>query len=138
MSEIIHNGIVHKRSDNNLEIEIVDGAACSTCSQKGACTIADSNGDLLPIQSNTEGFKEGDSVSIHLSFRTAFSALFWGYLFPFIILMTSVVVFSLFFEEGIAGLLALGLVLVYYLIIYLNNKYFSKKFELEIKHQRYE
>lgn len=132
MSDFIHKGIVQKRSGNSLEIEIVDGLECSSCSHKGSCHISDSNSDLLEVETTDKHFKEGDNVSIHLSGQKAISALFWGYLFPFIILMTSVIVFSLFFSEGVAGGITLLVLSVYYLLIYLNKKYFSKKFDLKV------
>lgn len=40
MSEILHTGIVRKKNNNEVEVEIVDGAECSTCSLHGACNIS--------------------------------------------------------------------------------------------------
>ena len=133
MNEIVHKGIIRKKDKNNLEVEIVDGAECSSCSLNGACNIAETRDKILQIQVEDSSFKSDEQVSVHLSAQTAFSALFWAYLFPFIIILVSVVVLSNYFSEAVAGVSSLIFLLVYYGLIYLNKKYFNTKFKLEIR-----
>jgi len=133
MSEIIHTGIVNKKSDDSIEVQIIDGVECSSCSLKGACSIADSSDKMVKVQEGDTVFMQGERVQVEMSAQMAFSAMFWGYIFPFIVLLSSVVILSLFYSEGVAGLTALAFLSIYYLLVYLNKNYFDKKFRLKIK-----
>ena len=134
MNQITHTGIISKKGLNNVFVDLVDGTECSSCSLKGACGVADVKEESLIIQNNDDIFQHGDIVKVQMSHQMAFSALFWAYIFPFIILLASVIVLSYFYSEGVAGLVSLSFVLIYYTIIYFNKNIFNKKFQLKIKH----
>ena len=134
MNQITHKGIISKKCLHNVSVELIDSVECSSCSLKGACGVADVKEESLLINTSDDIFQNGDIVKVEMSHQMAFSALFWAYIFPFIILLTSVIVLSFFYSEGIAGLVSLFLILVYYAIIYFNKNIFNKKFQLKIKH----
>ena len=81
-----------------------------------------------------KNFTLNETVKIEMSTKIAFKALFWAYLLPCIIIFSCVVTLSDFIDEGLAGLISILILLVYYSIIYLNKNYFKTKFNLTIKH----
>lgn len=132
MSEIVHKGVVQRAKNGEMEVEIIDGVECESCSIKGACSMGESREKLVSIDAGQLEFREGDTVSVHLSSGLAFSALFWAYIFPFIVLFGGLVALSFFFNEAIAGLISLVFLVVYYGFIYMNRTYFDRKFSLKI------
>lgn len=132
MGEIVHKGIVRKTEDGKLEVQLVDGMECESCQIKGACNIGETRDNKVRIVEEDEGFVAGEEVSVHLSNELAFSALFWAYIFPFIVLFGVLIILSLFMSELHAALIAIGFLMVYYFVIYLNKNYFNRKFSLKI------
>ena len=138
MSEIVHKGIVRETQDGVMEVEITDSMQCESCSVKGACNVGEVRENKVSIQNDQRGFKAGETVSVHLSQHLAFSALFWAYVFPFIVLFGGLIGLSVFVNELTAGLISIGFLLVYYLFIYLNKSYFNKKFSLKINRLKHD
>ena len=133
MSEILHTGIVRKKNNSEVEVEIVDGVECSTCSLHGACNISETREKFVRVVSDDTDFQEGETVKIQMSHQMAFRALFWAYLFPFIIVIFSIIIISLFVNELVAGLVSILFLFIYYFLIYINKQYFNKIFQLKIK-----
>ena len=138
MSEIVHKGVVSKNEDGKLEVTIVDGLECESCSIKGACNVGETRDNKVMVDMSKESYEEGDKVSVHLSNHLAFSALFWAYIFPFIVLFGGLIILSLFMNEALAGLISLAFLAVYYFFIYMNRNYFNKKFSLRINRLKHD
>jgi sigma-E factor negative regulatory protein RseC len=73
-------------------------------------------------------------VTIVFRQSQGFSAVFWGYLMPFILVLTTLIISNAFLSNELtAGLLSLAILIPYYITLYffrhLLKKYF--KFELE-------
>jgi len=132
MSEIVHKGILKKTKDGKMEVQITDGVECESCSIKGACNVGETRDNKVTVDAEMLDFKDGEMVSVHLSESLAFSALFWAYVFPFIVLFVTLIILSSFMSEAMAGLISLVFLALYYLFIYLNKNYFNKKFSLKI------
>ncbi len=134
MSKMTHSGTIKTIVDQVAHVVIDDNMDCAACSIKGSCNVMNSNKDILKINVDKTGFKIGEKVEIIMSSQMAFLALFWAYIFPFIILILSVIVFTNYADEGIAGLISILILIIYYLILFLYRKYFNKRFNLKIKH----
>jgi len=133
MDEIIHKGIVINCDKNIVELKIIDNINCSSCSMKNACITSEAKNNNLFVEVNNTVFRKGETVKIYLSEKLAFSAVVWGYIFPFLILLTSVIILSFYFSDAITGGISLLFLALYYLGVYYNQSYFSKKFNFKIK-----
>lgn len=133
MSGIVHKGIIRKREDGSTSVELVDAVNCEACSVKGSCQMGESRENVFKVDHSQDTFRDGDSVEVELSSQMAFGALFWAYIFPFIVLFAGLVIMTQFVSEGMAGLIALAFLGLYYYLVYLNKSYFDKKFQLKIK-----
>ncbi len=132
--EISHIGIIKELSANRIIVGIINESACASCHAKGACTVADVEDKEIEIHSFDDGFRIGQQVNVVGKTSQGFKALFYGYLFPFILLMIVLIVsLSLTANEGLSGLLALGITIPYYFLIYLFRDKLKSNFEFEIK-----
>ncbi len=59
-------------------------------------------------------------------------AVFWAYILPFMIMMLTLVMMSFFFEEWMAGLVSLMVLVPYYALVYALKDYFKKTFKISI------
>ena len=81
-----------------------------------------------------EIYKVGEQVVVFFKESLGFRAMFLGYLLPFLVLMTVLIIgTSIGLAEGTAGLLALGSLVPYYMVIFLKNKKLKKTFSFSIR-----
>ncbi|RKD90155.1 SoxR reducing system RseC family protein [Mangrovibacterium diazotrophicum] len=132
--EITHTGIVKKLSEKGLIVSIINESACASCHAKGACTAADMKDKEVEIHHFDGEYSVGQHVSIIGKTEQGFKALFWGYLLPFLLVLTILIVStSIGLSEGISGLSAIAVLVPYYLFLYLFRNKMKKSFEFEIK-----
>ncbi len=132
--EISHKGIIKELSDKRIIVGIINESACASCHAKGACTVADMEDKDIEIHHFEGDFRVGQQVDVVGKTSQGFKALFYGYLFPFILLMIVLIIsITITGNEGLSGLLALGITIPYYFIIYLFRDKLKGNFEFEIK-----
>ena len=127
---IKHNGIIRTMDKDKYYISIVAQSACVSCSVKGACNVTEIKEETVEVvKGKNDKYKIGDRVEILMEKSLGTKAVFLGYILPFILLFLMLIIgLSIFDEEGIAGLLALGILIPYYFALYylrgrLNNTF---------------
>ena len=134
-STIEHTGIVQFIGERFIDVRIVSHPACAGCAATNICDVSEKKEKIIQAK-RIPGIDIGEEVDVLMSREQGFRALFLGYILPFIIVLVLLITFSaLGFSELIAGLLALGSLLPYYLSIYLSREKISKKFSFSIKKQ---
>ncbi len=132
--DISHKGVIKELSDNKIIVGIINESACASCHAKGVCTVADMKDKEVEIRHFEGDFRIGQQVLVVGKTSQGFKALFYGYLLPFLLLMAVLIVsLSVTENEGLSGLLALGITIPYYFTIYLFRDRLKKHFEFEIK-----
>lgn len=132
--EISHKGIIKELSGKSIIVGITNESACSSCHAKGVCSVADMKDKEIEINHFSGDFHIGQSVEVVGNTSQGFKALFYGYVFPFILIMIVLIIMtSLQFSEGASGLLSLSILFPYYFILYLTRNKIRKSFEFEIK-----
>jgi len=87
----------------------------------------------IPKTSTVE-HKTGDFVRITMKKTMGTQAVVFGYFIPFVLLITTLLMVEDFTkDEGIAGLVAIGILLPYYAGLYLFRNFFKKKFSFTIE-----
>jgi sigma-E factor negative regulatory protein RseC len=59
-------------------------------------------------------------------------AVFWAYIFPFLLMLATLLTSSLFLQEWLAGVLSLLILLPYYGTLYALKDYFKKTFRITV------
>jgi len=121
---IEHDGIVQKSDINSVIVRISSETACAGCHAAGSCNMSQGSYNVSP----------GDNVTILMKKSMGYKALFLGYILPFILLvLTLVILLSISLPEGTAGLLSLGMLGIYYLLLYLSRSRIGNAFNFTIK-----
>jgi len=105
---------------------------CESCVAKSECGLSDSRARKLEVTDINGTFSINEPVKVVIKKDLGLKAVFWAYVFPFILLLTTLLTGSLFLEEWLAGLLALGILAPYYLVLNLLNSFFKKKFRISV------
>ncbi len=117
-----------------LIVNIVNPSACSSCHAKGACSVADYQDKEIEISTFRKSYSPGQEVTIVFKESQGFTALFFGYILPFVfVLSTLIVVLSVSHNELIGGLSALAILIPYYTTLYFFRHLLKKVFKFEVE-----
>jgi sigma-E factor negative regulatory protein RseC len=131
---IEHKGRIDAIEGNRIRVHFVTMSACSNCHAKSVCTASDMESKEIEVFDTSGAFHEGEEVRVQLRQSLGFKALFFGYVFPFILLLFALFTLSAIFKnEVVVGLASLGMLVPYYLIIYYRKNYFQKSFTFDLQ-----
>jgi sigma-E factor negative regulatory protein RseC len=131
---ITHDGLISQITKDVIRVMIVSKASCASCQIKGACSASDVEEKIVDVKRGLyDNYNVGDKVVIMMDQSLGTWAVLFGYFFPFLVLLGGLIVFTQTIDnQGIAGLLALFLLVPYYTILYLSRKQMEKKFQFKI------
>jgi sigma-E factor negative regulatory protein RseC len=132
-THIEHQGIIEQTDGHRAKVRILSESACAACHAKGVCTAADLQEKLIDASCD-QSYSPGDRVTLVGESRLGLQAAWWAYILPlFLLLFTLITTYTLTNNENLAGLLALAILIPYFLIIKLLNRKFFKTFSFTIK-----
>lgn len=116
---IAQKGIVEEVTGHNIRVKIHRESACGNCSAQSICNLTGISERTIEIHDHDLHLKNGDFVDIVISQRMGNRAVFLGYMLPFLLLVSALILFnSLGMKELATGLSSLGILIPYYLILY--------------------
>lgn len=127
-----HRGVVSKILDDKIIISLKGNVNCEGCKAKSACGVSESNDKEIEVLKSAQSFNLNEEVDVVLSRELGLKAVFWAYLFPFILMVFTLLVSSGFVKEWISGLISLFILIPYYIILYLFQENFRKVFKVSL------
>jgi sigma-E factor negative regulatory protein RseC len=96
--------------------------------------VADYQDKEIEIATYQNVYSPGQEVTVLFQESKGFAALFYGYLFPFIIVLLTLIITSAFTKnELFSGLLSLGILIPYYTTLYFFRHLLKKVFKFEVE-----
>ena len=137
---IEHEGKVVSVDKDYIGVEIVNKSACAACHAKGVCGAADESIKIVEVAQDimtlTEDYHVGETVNVVMRPQMGTQAVWIAYVVPLIVLMSAVLVFWLCgASELVMGIGSLGILAVYYFIVFLCRNKISKIFTFSIEKQ---
>lgn len=130
---IEHEGIVEQADGDRVKVRILSASACAACHAKGACTAADLQEKYIDASCD-DTYSPGDRVLLIGETKLGLKAAWWAYILPlFIMLVTLIITHAFTQNEPLSGLMSLGILIPYYLVIKLFYSKFLKTFSFTIK-----
>ena len=135
MSERIeHSGFVTRVEGKNIQVQIIQMSACSSCHAKGACSAADMDEKFVDVESADDSLRIGDQVNIVGESSTGLLAVLLAFVIPFMLILTSLFVLrDIVPNEAVSGTVSLALLIPYYIILSLFNKKLKRKLQFRIE-----
>jgi positive regulator of sigma E activity len=125
---------VKEVTETSLIVNIVNQSACSSCHANGACSVSDFQDKEIEITNFSNNYKLGEQVTILFKESKGFTALFYGYVLPFILMLVTLIVSdSISDNELLSGLLALAILIPYYITLYIFRHLLKKVFNFEVE-----
>ncbi len=135
LDAIGHSGIVKKVDAEFTYVSIVSQSACASCHAKGACNITDLQEEVVEVpHGGPPAYQVGDRVEVVMRKSLGTRAVMLGYVLPFLLVIaTMITVLSISGSEGLAGLLSLGVLVPYYLALYMGRKRLKRTFTFSLR-----
>lgn len=128
-NKIKHTGIVDHVEGDCVVVRIMQSSACSGCKVAAHCNAAETKEKMVEVvEADAASYVKGDAVTVVADASVGFRASLYGYLLPLVLMVaTLVVVMRASGSEGAAALSALGILVPYYIGLYLfRNKLRSR------------
>ncbi len=157
-NEIKHTGTVIAIEDNIVRVKIEQSSACSACQAKAMCTSTDKKEKIIEVamrqtaaltedrpaapdrrqnenrEPKTENLQTGDTVEVIIKQRMGWKAVVIAYIVPLIVLVGTLAVLDMRMEsEALAGVIALGVTGVYFIVLRLFRDKLQREFSFSIR-----
>ncbi len=119
--EVSHKGKVVSVGEDKVFVQIISESACSACHAAGLCGAAESRKKIVevPVYAG-QSYSLGQEVEVCLARKMGLKAVLLSYVIPLLILLILVLsLSSIGLGELASGLVSIGGIAVYYLILYL-------------------
>ena len=134
-NKIKHNGVVDGVEEGCVRVRILQSSACSACKVAAHCNASETKEKIIEVQvADTDRYQRGDSVIVVADTAVGFRASLYGYLLPLILMVVSLVaVLKTTQSEGYAAMSALGILIPYYIGLYLLRNKLRNKLSFSIE-----
>lgn len=121
IENIEHIGYVDCIEPHGYKVKIFAQEACGSCSGKHMCGMGSSKEKIIDVvRKPQDAYALGDKVKVVMEKSLGFKALFFGYIMPFIVMVTVLfIVAGISGSESMGGLASLISLAPYYLVLYL-------------------
>lgn len=132
--KIEHKGIVDKVEGGRVTVSFLQQPACSGCHAKSICTVpGNEEGSSLDIHVGNGQYSAGEEVIITLEQSKGVKALMIGYVYPLIIVLTTLVAMLVAgTSELVTGVTSIGILVPYYLLVFFFREKINKEFVFTI------
>ncbi len=130
---IIKSGVVETIGDKYIKVRIHNQSACSMCYSKGVCTSLGSGERLIDVEKDRHKVVlPGDTVDIKMISGSGWLAVLYGYIIPFILLITTLLITVEYSSEIVAALSSLIVLVPYFLILHFFRNKMKKYFRFTL------
>ncbi|MDP2087846.1 MAG: SoxR reducing system RseC family protein [Flavobacteriaceae bacterium] len=129
---IKHRGIISKITNGVVTVSLLGNVHCEACNAKSSCGISESDVKEIEVYDASQLYELNETVELVLQKDLGLKAVFWAYLVPFIVMISTLIITSIFFKEWIAGLVSLLILIPYYLILHILKNSFKKVYNFSI------
>lgn len=130
--QIDHVGTITDLKGEKVTVSILNVSACTGCHAKSACSMSDMKEKEIDIIDYSGKFKLGEEVKVVYQESLGWLALILAYVLPFVLVLITLFIASAFTNELTSGLMALGILLPYYSLLYFFKDRLKKTFSFTI------
>ena len=133
--EVSHKGMIVSVGKDKVSVQIVSESACSACHAAGLCGAAESKKKIVDVPAyGDRSYSIGQEVEVCLARKMGLKAVLLSYVIPLVILLILVLSLPYIgFGELASGLVSIGGIAVYYLILYLCRNHLAEGYVFYIR-----
>ncbi|MBD9015823.1 MAG: SoxR reducing system RseC family protein [Escherichia coli] len=120
-NKIKHAGVVDGVEGECVRVRILQSSACSACKVAAHCNASETKEKIIDVMdADASHYQKGDQVMVVADTAVGFRASLYGYLLPLILMVVTLVgVLAATHSEGLAAVSALGILIPYYVLLFL-------------------
>lgn len=132
--DIRHEGVIDSIEGQKVIVRIIQSSACGGCQARNLCRAAESKEKLVEVNcSDTSGLETGRVVVVAGSESLGMKAVALGFGLPLLLLVVALIVaLRVSGNEKTAALAAIGILVPYYLVLFLLRNRIGKDFQFRI------
>ena len=124
---ITHRGVVTEIFPDAIQVTIRSESACGGCRVRKQCAMA------IP-SAQASYFEKGETVEVVTEQAMGIKAVVWAYVLPFLSVMTALLVLlQAGAGELVSGLTSLGILALYYCVLYLLRHRLEKEITFKVR-----
>lgn len=127
MKNITHEGRVVKVDGREVTVCFIQNSACSGCHAKGICSSQDQAEKMVVADSQGIEYAVGEEVNIIVSNEVAWTAVVLAFIVPLVIAFIALFVAVPLAGELAACAVTLGVLAVYYLVLFTQRNKMNRK-----------
>mgnify|MGYP003294033929 CR=1 FL=1 len=133
--EITHRGKIVDITPEFTTVDIISESACASCHARSLCSLSESKSKSITVPTRGwDNFEPGDEVDVVLKATMGYKAVWLAYVVPlFVLLAVLLCLLKLGRGELLSGLVAIGSVGIYYLVIWLFRGRLQNEYIFNIK-----
>lgn len=136
-NKIKHVGIVDSVEGGCVRVRILQHSACSSCKAAMHCNASETREKVVEVQGAPQGCAPGDRVVVMADASVGFRASLYGYLLPLLLMVLTLAATVQFTgSEGAAALSAIGILVPYYIGLYLLRDRLRQKLSFGIEKEQ--
>ena len=130
-----HKGIVLSIKGERIDVSILSESACATCKVKSACGMSETEEKVVSIFTHdAPAYRVGEQVVVSVTRNMGLCAVFLAYVVPFLMLLVSLLVLlEAGLSEAAAGLISLGVLALYYIVLWLMRRRIEREINFNIR-----
>lgn len=120
--EIWHSGVVDRVEGRKVVVRITSRSACGSCAARQACGLAEATEKLVDVYTDRAAeYASGDAVEVGVKKNIGGKAVMLAYGGALVVLIAALVlsIVVLGLSEGVAILVTVGAVALYYAVLWL-------------------
>ena len=132
--DIRHEGVVDSVDGQTVIVRITQSSACGGCQARNICRAAESKDKLVEVyRADAGGFKAGQTVMVAGAESLGMKAVAFAFGLPLLLLVAALVTaMSVAGSEKVATIAALGILVPYYIVLFLLRDRIKRDFQFRI------
>lgn len=133
--EIIqHEGVVEKIENEQVFVKLFVQSACESCHSKSGCAVSGQKDKTIVVNtSDARNYKPNEGVIVSMKGNVGITAVILSYVVPLFLLLITLTIASNWLSELLSGIIAIAILVPYYLILMVFRKKFEKSFSFWIE-----
>ena len=132
--DIRHQGVVDSIDGQDIIVRITQSSACGGCQARNICRAAGSKEKLVEVRcADADSFDVGQTVTVAGAESLGLKAVTFAFGLPLLLLLAALVTaVAVAGSEKVAAIAALGILVPYYVVLFLLRDRIKKDFQFRI------
>ena len=130
----VREGIIIGKSTDSVTVAVTPEKACVSCKAHGVCSESSEQKKEIHIKIMEDCFSTGETVKVKLMQADGMKAVRLAYLYPFLLVISTLVtVYILTEKDWLSGLASISVLIPYFIIMYRLRNSINNKFRFTIE-----